>query len=254
MRVSDLAASRPHHGTLIASDCPREVLTMIAQTINNRPWVIAQTEISLDGAIEGFELHMGAYYGVAAGLGADAELIGSATMLAAPTEDRPETSDLCRKPAARKDESRHTWFVPDSQGRVRNLHHFRDTEWCRDLVLLISETTPASYRDYLEERQYDYIVAGRDRVDLSLALGEVKRRYGVNVLRVDSGGDLVVAMLKAGLVDEISLLLAPVLAGVDQRRMFRSLDGTGTPISLDLRAVEQLPSGLLHLRYTVLHT
>jgi len=225
---------------------------MINEVASDRPWVIAQTEISLDGAIEGFELHMGTYYRIAAGLGADAELMGSGTMLAAQTEDRPETPALCRKPAERTDDSRHIWFVPDSQGRIRNLHLFRNTEWCRDLVMLISETTPASYREYLEERHYDYIVAGRDRVDFSVALREIKRRYGVNVLRVDSGGDLVVAMLKAGLLDEISLLLAPVLAGADPRRMFRSLDSGAGPISLEPRAVEQLPGGLLHLRYAVL--
>lgn len=215
-----------------------------------RPRVIAQTEISIDGAIEGFDLHMGTYYHVAARLGADAELIGSETLLAAPTVDRAETADLCRRPSCAASDHRHLWFVPDSRGRLRNLHVYRDTEWCRDVVPLVSESTPAEHLRYLTERGYDYIVAGAGTVDLRGALQEIRARYGIETLRVDSGGDLVSVLLKQRLVDEISLLIAPVLVGNAPRRMFRNLETTQT-IACELIEAENLSDGLLNLRYRV---
>lgn len=214
------------------------------------PKVIAQTEVSLDGAIGGFQVHMSVYYGIASELGADAELFGSETMLKADMPDAPEGPDKLHKPAPKPGDDRHLWFVPDSRGRVRKLHLYRDTEWCLDLVMLIAETTPADYRRYLEERDYDYIVAGHDRVDLRAALEEISRRYGIKALRADSGGVLISALLQQRLVDELSLLVDPVLVGTAHARMFRTLD---LPQSIKLRLLnaDVLRDGLVHLHYAV---
>jgi 2,5-diamino-6-(ribosylamino)-4(3H)-pyrimidinone 5'-phosphate reductase len=67
--------------------------------------------------------------------------------------------------------------------------------------------------DYLAERRIETIIAGDDRIDMRAALEELDRTYGVKVLRVDSGGTLNSVLLKNGLVDEVSVLIHPFIAG-----------------------------------------
>jgi len=53
--------------------------------------------------------------------------------------------------------------------------------------VLCSRATPQTYLDYLRQKQVEFIVAGDERVDLRAALEELNVRYGVKVIRVDSG-------------------------------------------------------------------
>jgi 2,5-diamino-6-(ribosylamino)-4(3H)-pyrimidinone 5'-phosphate reductase len=216
-----------------------------------RPKVVIQTEVSVDGSIHGFAVHMGQYYGIAASLGADAEMIGSETMLAAEFERRPEREADWERPVAEAGDGRHLWFVPDSRGRLEGLlHQFRDTEWCLDVVPLISQATPPGYREYLATREYGCIQAGAERVDLGRALAEMGERFGVQKVRVDSGGVLNNALLARGLVDEVSLLLSPVLVSWEEAKAWRTLR-IDAPIELRLEECERLAGGLVHLRYAV---
>src|SRR5918911_48571 len=62
-------------------------------------------------------------------------------------------------------------------------------------------------------------------VDLSLALEKIGARFGVRTLMLEGGGRLNGGMLRAGLIDEVSLLVAPVVDG-----------RAGTPALFDLDA------------------
>jgi 2,5-diamino-6-(ribosylamino)-4(3H)-pyrimidinone 5'-phosphate reductase len=217
------------------------------------PRVVVQNEVSVDGAIHGFEVHMGVYYGLARQLGTDAHLFGSETMITADFGQRPETPADCRRPQRTgPDDDRQVWFIPDSRGRLTHLHLYRNSDWCFDVVMLISRATPASYREYLEARDYDYIVAGEDRVDLREALEAMYERFGVRGVRVDSGGILAAALLAQGLVDEISLLVSPVVVGREHAKLFRSLS-LQTPVNLRLARCELVggDKNLVHLLYEV---
>jgi 2,5-diamino-6-(ribosylamino)-4(3H)-pyrimidinone 5'-phosphate reductase len=75
----------------------------------------------------------------------------------------------------------------------------------------------------------------------------------VSRVRVDAGGVLNRALLSAGLVDEISVVVAPYVAAgatAGSPPFFGELNG-GDPVSLDLTAVERLRQGHLWLRYEV---
>ena len=62
--------------------------------------------------------------------------------------------------------------------------------------------------------QVDYVRAERaGRLDLSAALGELRARFGVQLLLCEGGPHLGAELLSAGLVDELFLSLAPTLAG-----------------------------------------
>ncbi|MGE5613444.1 MAG: RibD family protein [Bacillota bacterium] len=214
-----------------------------------RPKVIMHTQVSLDGCVRGF-IDTGVYYIVAAGLGADMVLFGSETVLTAVPEYPPETEKSFIKPADDPNDKRLMCLVPDSRGRLRNLHVFRDSEYIRDFIVLVSESTPKSYLDYLSERNYDYIIAGSDHVDYAKALETLYDKYNCRVIRTDSGGILTNVLIEQGLVDEISLVISPCLVGTGEPHAFRSLS-LPDRIPLELTRCEQLDDNHLYVNYKV---
>jgi len=121
-------------------------------------------------------------------------------------------------------------------------------------VVLCSSSTPDEYLRYLEGQRVDYLVAGEERVDLKAALEELNARYGVESVRLDSGGTLNGVLLRQGLVDEISLLVDPSLVGGTTPRSLFFAPDLASPdgvIGLRLMHVEELDGGVVWLRYEV---
>jgi 2,5-diamino-6-(ribosylamino)-4(3H)-pyrimidinone 5'-phosphate reductase len=218
------------------------------------PRVILHNAVSLDGRIDWIAADVGLFYELAARWSEDASLAGSDTMLNPPDEVPPEDDSAFEPPQRDPGDRRPLLVIPDSRGRVRTWHFWRRQPYWRDMLALCSRATPREYLDYLEKRHVEYIVAGDDRVDLRRALEELNARYGVRVVRADSGGTLNGVLLRAGLVDEVSLLVHPSLVGgVSPRSMFRAADLTGPEgvIPLRLTHVEQLSGDVVWLRYEV---
>lgn len=89
-----------------------------------------------------------------------------------------------------------------------------DADQPKPLLIMLSENAPAEYLDYLRDRNISYIVAGRERIDLNRAMEILGAEFGVERLVVVGGGKINGGFLSAGLIDELSLLLAP---GIDGR-------------------------------------
>lgn len=79
--------------------------------------------------------------------------------------------------------------------------------------------------------------------DVAAQVAELKRRPGREV-QIHGSGRLGQSMLAAGLVDELRLVIAPVVVGAGRRLL---PDG-GAPAGLELRSHEATPGGLaLHV-------
>lgn len=219
------------------------------------PRVIMHIGVSVDGRIDWGSMDVGLYYELASRWEVDAMLSGSNTMLASeiPEELPEEYREISEEMEARGEE-RQLLVVVDSRGRLRNWHLLRKQPWWRNALALCSCATPQSYLDYLDEQGIDHIVAGDDHVDLRRALEELRARCGVKVVRVDSGGTLCGALLRAGLVDEVSLIIAPELVGgLTPRSIFVAPDLTSSEgvIPLRLLHVENVKGDFVWLRYDV---
>ena len=79
-------------------------------------------------------------------------------------------------------------------------------------------------------------------LDLNAVLSQLGQR-GVNELQVEAGATLSGALLKAGLVDELLLYIAPVLLGERGRPLFAGIDPASMAERLNLRVVETLAVG-----------
>jgi riboflavin-specific deaminase-like protein len=115
--------------------------------------------------------------------------------------------------------------------------------------------SPASLPECAAE--VHYVRAERNGLlDLPKALSELRERFGVRTLLCEGGPQLNAQLLQAGLVDELFLSLAPMLAGGDPAapgETLRILSGAALtpPVELDLVSVLESASHLF-LRYGVL--
>lgn len=217
------------------------------------PRVIVYNAVSLDGRIDWFTPDLGQFYGLASTWQEDATLVGSETILAAADQSAPE-AEAVEMPEPQPDDQRPLLVVVDSRGRVRNWDFWRQQPYWRSAVVLCSRSTPEEYLRHLQGKRIPTIIAGDQQVDLRPALEELGARYGVRTVRVDSGGTLNGALLRAGLVDEVALLIYPVLVGgTSPRSFYRAPDLTSAEGVLSLKLIhhERLENDALWLRYQV---
>jgi 2,5-diamino-6-(ribosylamino)-4(3H)-pyrimidinone 5'-phosphate reductase len=228
-----------------------------------RPRVTIYNEISLDGRIDGFDQDAGRYYKLGFRWRSDAILMGSVTALAfGPAE--PADQRMRKVPVPERlpvipgfehlvYEPRPLLVVPDSGGRVRNWVHALAQPWYSAIVVLVSQATPPGYLDYLNRRGIAHLFAGADRIDLSVALEQLQARYGVQSMRTDCGGRLNGALLSAGLVDEVAVIINPSLAASPGSQSFVTVPRAVSTVCLPLTLLEfdRLNDGAIWLRYDV---
>lgn len=119
------------------------------------------------------------------------------------------------------------------------------------LVCIVSEHASQEYLEMLRNEGISYICVGRESIDLSTAMEVLCSDFGVERLAVLGGGHINGGFLASGLIDEISLLLAP---GIDGRKGQTALfdgipDMDRMPVKLLLESVEPVGNGTLWIRY-----
>jgi riboflavin biosynthesis pyrimidine reductase len=120
------------------------------------------------------------------------------------------------------------------------------------VVAILSERVSDDYLASLRERGVSYLLAGAREVDLGLALEKIGERFGVRTLMLEGGGKINGGMLRAGLVDEVSVLVAPLVDGRIGTPALFDVDGDdGAPRRLVLDHVERRADDVLWLRYRV---
>jgi 2,5-diamino-6-(ribosylamino)-4(3H)-pyrimidinone 5'-phosphate reductase len=230
--------------------------------MSERPHVTVYNEISLDGKITGFDGDGVRYYRRGFRWHSDAILMGSVTADAfgALESAADQLVELPPLPAAELPPGfaelvyrpRPLLVVPDSAGRLRNWRHARAQPWYGRVVVLVCETTPPDYLDHLDRRGIEHLSAGQDRVDLAEALTRLRAAYGVQSIRTDSGGALNGALLAAGLVDRIAVIMAPVVSRDPEAQvLIRLPEVADQATTLTLIESEVLDDGALWAVYDV---
>ncbi|KPK83779.1 MAG: hypothetical protein AMS27_11935 [Bacteroides sp. SM23_62_1] len=171
-------------------------------------------EISLDGRYIYDSLNPSLYYSVAADIKCDAVMTGSISAKSGlQTVSHEEPEDL-KIPVKDKNSELPYLLIPDSSGLLKGLlHEYRRLEYCRDVIVLLSNNSPREYFKYLDDRNYRYVVAGINKVDFHqvfIALGDI---YNIKNIRSDAGGVLQSVLFEKGLVDRLILIISPKIIG-----------------------------------------
>jgi len=121
-------------------------------------------------------------------------------------------------------------------------------------VVLISEQVSNDYLAHLRAAGVSYLFCGKERVEPKKALRKLGKALGIRKLMLEGGGTLNGAWLQAGLIDEISQVIVPVVDGGAGVPGFFDIPGAASRKSAAaLRLIKQqkLAGGIQWHRYRV---
>jgi riboflavin biosynthesis pyrimidine reductase len=232
-----------------------------------KPYVICHMLISLDGRIHPSrwtespdgdrKVWSSTYEKVHETLAGDAWLVGRVTMAEmSKAEAHPPAGPFAvTRPHhfARRDADTYA-IAFDRSGKL----HFSKPDVGGDhVVVLLGPGVPDSHLAELAKDGVSYVVAADEAMDARPLLELLGRELGIERLLVEGGGNVNGSMMAAGVVDEISILLAPAIDGsVGITGVFEVPDARGLADKARLRLTsnETLEHGLVHLRYAVERT
>lgn len=119
------------------------------------------------------------------------------------------------------------------------------------VIQVLTSQVSAEYLTYLREKGISYLFAGEKTISCKLLLDKLAHHFQIRRVMVAGGGIMNWSFLREGLIDELSLVLAPVADGgraasiFEQGRFFSS----GKPAAFRLLEVKRLDGDALWLRY-----
>ncbi len=225
----------------------------------DRPRVICHMVPSVDGRIVVGPWRLGRsilseYERTAATFDADAWIIGRVSMApyagSARLPARAPRTPIPRVDFVARRDARSYAIALDPSGRLRWESGSIDEE---HVVTILTEQVPDRYLAFLRARGVSYLFGGARRIELPRVLRKLRARLGIRRLLLEGGGKINGSFLAADLVDELSVLVAPVADGsVGTPTLFDAPEGEGPARRLSLVRVERRPGGLVWLRYRVL--
>jgi riboflavin biosynthesis pyrimidine reductase len=110
----------------------------------------------------------------------------------------------------------------DPHGKLNWDSNMVDTE---HVISVLTEQVSAEYLNYLRSKNVSYIFGGKTSLDLKKVLNKLATKFPIKRLTLQGGGGVNGSFLKAGLIDELRLLVCPVADGA-----------TGVPTVFDAEA------------------
>lgn len=88
------------------------------------------------------------------------------------------------------------------------------------IIEVLTEAVDPQYLGYLRQVGVSYVFAGKEEMDVSLALRKLHELFGIRTLLLEGGSVLDGAFQHEGFVDELSLVTVPVIAGGADKPLF----------------------------------
>ena len=147
--------------------------------------------------------------------------------------------------------SERLFVVADPTGEIT---YTTDTVRGDNIVAMLGERVSEAYLEHLREMGISYLFAGAEGDDLPLAMHRLRTELGIESLSLQGGGIIDGAFLKAGLLDELSLVVYPGIDGLSGiPSVFEYLGTAGerpaAGQSLELLDVKRLACGIVQLHY-----
>jgi 2,5-diamino-6-(ribosylamino)-4(3H)-pyrimidinone 5'-phosphate reductase len=225
-----------------------------------RPYVICHMVPSVDGRIvtSGWHLARGLvaeYERTASTFGADAWIIGRVSMEPyagnAPLPARSGRERIPRTDFVARSDAPSYAIAIDPHGKLRWASGAIDEDHA---IAILTDQVPDRYLAFLRSRDVSYLFGGKSQIDLPTVLRKLRARFGIRKLLLEGGGKINGSFLAAGLIDELSLLIAPVAdGGVGTPTLFDARVGPGPARHLRLLSVKRRRGDLMWVRYGVRH-
>ena len=110
---------------------------------------------------------------------------------------------------------------------------------------VLCEDVEEAYLAYLQSIGVSYIFAGKSEMNLEVALKKLRSKFFINTLLLEGGSEINGAFERAGLIDELNLVQASMIADADSKPLFEQ-SSLGDYI---LKEAKVVSDSVLHLRY-----
>lgn len=222
-----------------------------------KPYIVAHMMSSVDGRslTDGWHLDYASdlYERTAATFEANGWICGRVTMQEI-SHGKDYPKGLAKSPIARtnhfvkRDASQYAISI-DPQGRVA---WKSATALESHVVEVLSEAVPDDFLAYLQSIGASYVFGGKSDIDLASVVETLARELDVKKLIVEGGSHVSGAFVQAGLVDEVSVLILPLVDGRDEHpSSFEvAMQQWKAPSYLKLASVEKTEHDAVWLRYT----
>lgn len=88
------------------------------------------------------------------------------------------------------------------------------------IIEVLCEDASDAYLAYLQSIGVSYIFVGKEELNLSLALDKLYRVFGIKKLLLEGGSIINGAFERENVIDELSLVVAPMIAEADGKPLF----------------------------------
>lgn len=234
----------------------------------NRPYIVCHMMTALDGKITGPYMNTAAIKGPAQEYErTNASYRPQAWLCGRVTTD--ENFTFYKKPALDENaptvpqgdyvavEGAGMYYVSvDASGRIgwaSNTLKYEDRP-AAHVIEVLTEKASNAYRAFLRRMEISYIVAGKNQLDCQLAAEKLKALFRIETLMLSGGGFVNWSFLQAGVVDELSLVIAPLADGENSTPTLFEQSGflpKTAPVEFALKSVEKGLGDSVWLRYTV---
>lgn len=140
-------------------------------------------------------------------------------------------------------------IVVDPSGKL----HFDTPDIGGDhVVVLLASGVADAHLAELAADGVSYVVSDGAEIDLAAAMALLGEELGVGTLLLEGGGGVNGAFLKAGLVDEVIVVVWPSINGISGERAIFEAGEQGLANALTLRLAScEAKDGVVRLRYAV---
>lgn len=226
-----------------------------------RPFIICHMVTSIDGKVtgdflcseKGLEVSE-TYYEINRQLKGDAFACGKVTMESSFTGVfKPDLSEFTGANIPYEDfiAQKHSYYAVsfDRHGAVSwtdSILHDEDPGYddCH-IIEVLSEDTPQEMLAYYRKLGVSYVFAGKDDIDLNVALNKLYCIFGIKKLLLEGGSIINGAFERENLIDELSLVIAPIVAGENGKPLFEN----SAMQDFSLSDVKIQSNGSIWLRY-----
>lgn len=120
------------------------------------------------------------------------------------------------------------------------------------VIEVLTEQVPDGYLEYLRRFDISYVFAGKEQLDCRVLLEKLYKLFHIERLMIAGGGLINWSFAQEDLIDELSLVIAPVADGSTTAvSIFEKPDflPSRPPVAFELKEVKQLEDSGLWLRY-----
>ena len=228
----------------------------------NRPYVICHMLQSIDGKIAGgffrekrtLELAK-IYSDISKDYNGDAIIYGTTT--AQEMFSSSKTAPVLNQNPIQKIDyiyknDKNKWIVViDPQGQITFDQSVYQNTRLKDknLIVILTENISSQYLETLKSLNISYLFTGKEEIDLRLALEKLYDLFSIKKLLLQGGGITNTYFIKEDLIDELSLVVSPVVSGEEQQPNIFQDCHEYIGQTLDLKQSDLLMKSGFYLKY-----